>query len=129
MMTFNKSYFGLAVLIFSIELFIALFVRDNFVRPYVGDVLVVIFIYCLVKAFLRLKATVVALFVLLFAFTVEFLQFFNVVDLLGLEKSGIARTVIGTSFAWLDLLAYIVGTAVVLIGEEVLKPKRTSIVI
>ncbi|WP_052257111.1 DUF2809 domain-containing protein [Flavobacterium sp. AED] len=118
MLTFNKNYFGFAILIFFIEVLIALFVHDTFVRPYLGDVLVVILIYCFLKSFLKLLVLKVALFGLLFSFTMEFLQFLNIVEKLHLEKSKIARTVIGTSFSWIDLLTYIMGIAIVIIIEK-----------
>src|SRR6187431_2860586 len=118
MITFNKNYFGLAVLIFIIEVLIALFVRDSFVRPYLGDVLVVILIYCFIKSFLYLPVLTVALFVLIFSFTIEFLQFLNIVEWLHLEKSKIARIVIGTSFSWIDLLTYIIGLTIVVLIEK-----------
>jgi hypothetical protein len=120
MLNFNKNYFGLAVLIFTIEVLIALFVRDHFVRPYFGDVLVVILIYCFIKSFLRLPVFPVAIGVLIFSFTIEFLQYQNIVEMLGLEKSVVARTVIGTLFEWIDLLAYAVGIATVLVVEKYL---------
>jgi hypothetical protein len=69
MITFNKNYFGLAILIFIIEVLIALFVSDSFVRPYLGDVLVVILIYCFIKSFLRLSVLSLAMGVLVLAFT------------------------------------------------------------
>lgn len=118
MLTFNKHYFGFAVLIFIIEVMIALFVNDNFVRPYLGDVLVVILIYCFIKSFLKLPVLNVTVFVLLFSFTIEFLQFLNLVEKLHLEKSKIARTIIGTSFSWIDLLTYIIGIAIVILVEK-----------
>jgi hypothetical protein len=118
MLTFNKNYFGFAILIFSIEVLIALFVNDDFVRPYLGDVLVVILLYCFLKSFLKLPVLIVALFVLAFSFAIEFLQYLNIVEKLSLEKSKIARTVIGTSFSWIDLLAYIAGIAIVIVVEK-----------
>ena len=92
--------------------------KDDFVRPYLVDVLVVILIYCFIKSFFKLPVFALAVFVLIFSFTVEFLQFLNIVDKLHLEKSKIARTVIGTSFSWIDLLTYIVGIAIVIIIEK-----------
>jgi hypothetical protein len=80
--------------------------------------LVVILIYCFLKSFLKLPVLTVALFVLLFSFTIEFLQFLNIVEKLHLEKSKMARTVIGTSFSWIDLLTYIIGIAIVIIIEK-----------
>ncbi|WP_264566617.1 DUF2809 domain-containing protein [Flavobacterium sp. N3904] len=118
MLTFNKNYFGFAILIFLIEVLIALYIHDRFVRPYLGDVLVVILMYCFLKSFLKLPVLNVVLAVLAFSFTIEFLQFLNIVEKLGLEKSKIARTIIGTSFSWIDLLTYIIGITVVLIIEK-----------
>jgi hypothetical protein len=118
MLTFNKNYFGFTILLFFIEVFIALYINDSFIRPYLGDVLVVILIYCFLKSFLKLPVLIVAIFVLAFSFTIEFLQFLNIVEKLGLEKSKIARTVIGTSFSWIDLLTYIIGITIVLIIEK-----------
>jgi hypothetical protein len=129
MITFNKNYFGLASLIFGIEVLIAIYVNDNFVRPYLGDVLVVILLYCFLKSFLKLPVLVAALLVLAFSFVIEYLQFLHIVEKLGLEKSKMARTVIGTSFGWIDLLAYIVGIAIVLIAEKYWLKKEIKLVI
>lgn len=118
MLTFNKSYFGIAILIFFIEVLIALFVNDTFVRLYLGDVLVVILIYCFLKSFLELPVFPIAVFVLIFSFTIEFFQFLNIVEKLHLEKSRIARIVIGTSFSWIDLLTYVAGIVVVIVVEK-----------
>ena len=126
MITFNKNYFGLATLVFGIEVLIALYVTDTVVRPYLGDVLVVILIYCFLKSFLKLPVLTVALFVLALSFAIEFLQFLNIVEKLGLENSKVARTVIGTSFSWTDLLAYIIGIAIVLLTEKYLLKKSSS---
>lgn len=123
MFQFNKTYFALALLIFIIEVLIALYVHDQIVRPYIGDVLVVILIYCFIKAFLNTKALPTAIFVLLFAFFIETLQYLNIVEKLGLEKSKIARTVIGTSYEWVDLVAYVAGSIIV-IAVEKLRPKN-----
>jgi len=118
MLAFNKNYFGLAILFFCIEVLIALFLNDSVIRPYLGDVLVVILIYCFLKSFLQLPVLTAAIFVLIFSFAIEFLQFLNIVEILQLEKSKIARTVIGTSFSWIDLLTYVVGIAIAIIVEK-----------
>ena len=118
MLTFNRNYFALAILFFIIEILIALFVNDRFIRPYLGDVLVVILIYCFLRSFLKLPILTVAISVLVFSFAIEFLQYLNIVEKLGLEKSKIARTVIGTSSSWLDLLTYIMGIAIVIVVEK-----------
>lgn len=127
MLTFNKRYFALTILLFVVEVLIALFVRDRFVRPYVGDVLVVMLIYCFVKTFMNLPITSVAIFVLAFAFSIEFFQYIHIVEKLGLEKSALARTVIGTSFAWADIVAYIAGFVLIVITETYREKNAGSI--
>jgi hypothetical protein len=126
MITFNKNYFGIAILIFTIEILIALFVRDNFIRPYIGDVLVVILIYCSIKSFYNPPVFTLAICVLAFAFTVEFLQYYNIVKKLGFQKSKIATTVIGTSFEWFDILAYMAGITIILMTEKYFSIKNAS---
>ncbi len=122
---FDKTYFTLAVFSFGIEVFIALYIHDNFVRPYFGDVLVVILIYCFIKSFLKSDVFAVALFTLHFAFTIEFLQYLNIVEMLDLQNSKTARIVIGTSFSWSDILSYIVGILIV-ISVEYFHLKKSS---
>lgn len=100
------------------EVLIALFVRDNFIRPYFGDVLVVLLLYCFAKSFLLLPVWPLALGVLLFSFMIEFFQYINMLEMLGLEQSTLARTVLGTSFAWKDIFAYTAGFVSILIVEK-----------
>ena len=127
MLTFNKNYFSIFILVLTIETLIALYVHDTFVRPYLGDVLVVILIYCFVKSFLKLQVITTALAVLIFAFTIELLQYLNIVEKLGLEKSKLARTVIGTSFSLIDLLTYVVGIIIVIVVEKYYRqPKKQN---
>lgn len=118
MLTFNKSYFGWFILLFLVEVGIALFVHDTFIRPYFGDVLVVILIYCFLKSFVKIPVITAAVLVLLFAFTIEGLQYLNIVENLGLQHSKFARTIIGTSFSWEDVLCYSIGIGFVIAVEK-----------
>jgi hypothetical protein len=119
MLTFNRNYFLPAFFLLVIEVLIAVFVHDAFVRPYIGDLLVVILLYCVVKSFLKLPVWVAAVAVLLFSYTVELLQYFNFVERLGWAHSKIAVIILGNSFAWSDLLAYTAGIALVLWIEAI----------
>lgn len=121
MFTFRKNYFLAAVFFFFIEVLIAVFVRDSMIRPYGGDVLVIIFLYCLLKSFLRISSIKALLGVVIFAFLLEGLQYFEVSDLLGLEDQPIAAVVLGNHSEWLDILAYIVGAILVMIAEGIFK--------
>lgn len=99
-----------------VEILIALFVHDNFIRPYIGDVIVVWVVYCFVKIFLpKINGYLTAVGVMIFAFIVEFLQYVHIVDVLGLGNIKFFRVLIGTSFSPVDLLCYAVGTAVTML--------------
>ena len=120
LLKFNKLYFVLAVLLFVIEVLIALFAHDTIIRPYGGDVLVVMLISCAIKSFLDTPVVNTALSVLAFSFVIETLQYLNIVDKLGLQNSTIAATTIGNSFAWIDLFAYTIGIILILLFEKII---------
>lgn len=116
---FNTRYFILFVLLFIVEVLIALYARNSILRAYIGDVLVVILIYCFVKAFFNSPVFITAVCVLIFSYLVETLQYFKIVEILGLQHSQLARIIIGTSFSWLDILSYTIGIIIVLGCERV----------
>jgi hypothetical protein len=115
---FNKYYFLFAVLLFCTELFIGLYVHDAIIRPYGGDFLVVILIYCTVKTFINLPVLLTAARVLIFAYAVEVSQYFHLVNLLGLQNSRIAKILLGTSFSFTDLGMYTLGILLTIVLEN-----------
>ena len=110
-------YIIIFIAIFAVETCVALFVHDNFVRPYVGDIIVMWAVYCLAQIILggRFGSYKVAVGSLVFAFAVEILQKFHIADVMGVENP-ILRTIIGTSYATADLLCYLAGTAFIFLG-------------
>ena len=108
------GYLTATVLIFLVELLIALFVRDNFIRPYVGDMLVVVLIYTFLRSFFPEKPRLLLLYVFLFAAGVEVLQGIRIVELLGLQNNRFFSVLIGTTFDIKDLVCY--GAGCVLCG-------------
>lgn len=108
-MVFNKSYAVLTLILFTVEVVIALFVHDHIIRPFLGDVLVVILIYCFVKSFFALTPLKVALGVLLFSYSIELAQLFKLCSLLGLEHNKWAVIILGNTFGLEDLIAYTLG--------------------
>lgn len=118
MFRFQKTYFLLAVVLFFIELAIALFMHDRFVRPYVGDFLVVIFLYCLLQSFFKLPYMQVAVAVLLFSYGIEVSQYFHLIEYLGLQHSRLAHWILGSGFTWIDLVAYTLGILLVVAIER-----------
>lgn len=121
-MRFNTYYWTWSIILFLIELYIALHIDDNFIRPYIGDLLVVILIYTIVRALFKVSILTTAIGVLIFSFAVEVLQYFRIVERLGLGSSSLARTVIGTTFSWEDLVAYSLGILILLCFERSIGP-------
>ncbi len=102
--------YGLACLIiFGIEVIIARFVHDGFIRPFLGDALVIGLIYTFVKTFFNTPPRPAILGVVAFAFTVEVAQYFQLAHYLGLADQRWAVIVLGATFDPLDLLAYVLG--------------------
>ncbi len=97
------------VLLLAIEVCIALFVHDRFIRPYVGDMLVVIVIYTFVRIFIPEKCRLLPFYIFLFAAGVEVLQWVGIVELLGLQDNRFFRVLIGSTFDIKDILCYAVG--------------------
>ena len=118
MFTFRPVYFVGALFLFLVEVLIALYVTDRFVRPYFGDYLVVILMYCAVRAVVKSSVTKAAIGVLLFAYLVEFFQWMDIVTVLGLQHNSMAKTVMGTRFEWTDMLAYTLGILTVVFLEN-----------
>ena len=99
------------------EVIIAVFIYDQFIRPFFGDFLAVIFVYSGLRIFNQ-NILKTALFSLLIAFFIEFLQYFKFIEITGLIKYKIWAVVIGNSFSWLDILAYSFGFAFILLIEK-----------
>lgn len=116
-MRFNLSYFSVFLFILTVELLIAFGFKDNFVRPFLGDFLVVILIYCFIKSFFNVSSLILAVAVLLFAFIIEISQYFQLIKLLHLERYLLAKLILGTTFEWLDFVAYTAGI-ILIIGIE-----------
>ena len=104
--------------VFVVEVLIALFVRDNFIRPYVGDMLVAVLLCALLRIFFPEKLPLLPLYVFLFAAAVEVAQFFDIVKLLGLENISFLSIIIGRTFSFADIICYAVGCALFFIAER-----------
>lgn len=115
-------YLLLFVLLTAVEALIAAFVHDAFIRPYLGDVLVVIVIYCFVRIFIPERAALLPLYVFLFAAAEEFSQLFHPAKLLGIHNR-VINILLGSTFDVSDILCYLAG-CVLLAGWELLRRRR-----
>jgi hypothetical protein len=104
-------------LLLLIEILIGLYVHDNFVRPYIGDVLVTILLCCLCRTVFPKGIHLLPIYVFIFSTLVEVAQYFDIVKILGVENSPLLSTIIGTSFSFIDILCYGVGCLIFWIAE------------
>lgn len=109
MLTFNFKYFLGFIFLLVIEILIAVFFKSGFIRYTIGDFLVVALLYCFIKSFFNLKALTVSITVLLIAFTIEFLQLANILDILNLRGNKTVTIILGSHFSTQDLVAYSLG--------------------
>jgi len=116
---FHFNYFAAAVLLFFTEVFIAAFINDKIIRPYGGDFVVVIFLYCLLKSFFNIPVKNAIFGVLFFAFAVEASQYFGLLSLLNLQDNRIASAVLGNHFEWLDIFIYILAALCIYSAEKI----------
>ena len=107
----RKWYYFIPFLtLLTIEIMIATYIDDNFIRPYLGDFLVVIMIYCFVMSVSPISIKKGLVVVLLFAFGIEFLQLIPLRQYFAQGESWI-WVVLGSSFSFVDLLMYVLGIA------------------
>ena len=108
-----------------IEILIAIFIKDDFIRPYLGDFLVVIMLYCFLMGISRFAIYKSLFIVLVFSFTIEFLQLIDIPKLLQYQPPKPIMIILGNSFSVWDLVAYLLGLISCLI-IEILKNRTYS---
>jgi hypothetical protein len=113
-----------AFLVLLLEVAIALWVHDRLVRPYLGDSLAVVLIYCGLRAATPLGIHRAVAAALAIACIVEVGQWFGYVDLLGLSHCPMARVMLGTGFDPRDFLAYASGAVAIVLGETLNRRNR-----
>jgi hypothetical protein len=128
MFRFKPVYFFIAVLLVATDFLIVDRLHDAVIRPYGGDFLWGIFLYCLVRGFVHGPVKPMATGVLVFCCVEEVLQYFHLADRLGFTKPSLMRTLIGTSFSWVDMFCYVLGIGTVLFLESRVKKRRLRLV-
>ena len=109
------------LLLLTAEILIALFVRDAFLRPYGGDILVTVLICCFIRCFFPRGIRFLPVWVFLFAAAVEVGQAFDLVSVLGLGENAFFRILVGSVFSPADLLCYGIGCALFYLAERCLR--------
>lgn len=113
------TYFIVFIFLLAAEIIIGAFFNDTFIRPYMGDVLVVMLICAFLRIFLPEKPKLLPVYTTIFAIGIETLQYFDFVSLLGLENNKIISIALGRTFDVKDIICYIAGGAIFFAAEEI----------
>ncbi len=119
-------YAIITVVLLAIEVLIALFVHDNFIRPYVGDIIVVMVIYTFIRMIVPERVRLLPGYILCFAVLVEVLQYFRIVEVLGLNDNRFFSVLIGSVFDVKDIICYAIGCILIIVGQAVYKLCRKA---
>lgn len=109
----RRNYALATLILLATEFFIALKVHDRFIRPLVGDALVVILVFTALQTVFLKKPETMANLSLTIAFTIETLQAFDFASYLGADQHRWLSILLGRTFSWDDYLAYLVGYALI----------------
>lgn len=123
MMTWKWNYALAAFTLLCVELAIACFVHDGFVRPYLGDTLAVILVYLGLRTITRLKVVPAIAIALAFAVAIELSQIFHLISVLHLSRYPLAHFILGTGFDPKDFPSYAAGGVIVVIIEALRKER------
>ncbi len=119
-------YAVITAVLLVVEVLIALFVHDNFIRPYVGDVIVVMVIYTFIRIIIPKRVRLLPGYILCFAVLVEVLQYFRIVEVLGLSDNRFFSVLIGSVFDVKDIICYAIGCVLIIVGQAVYKLCRKA---
>ena len=116
------KYITIFAITFILEVIIAKYVHDKIIRPYIGDVLVVICLYTFAKSIFLDKIKLLSLYVLILA---VILQYFNYAQIL-FGDNKIAKTLLGSSFDIKDILCYVVGYLIIILIEKISHERKEA---
>lgn len=124
-MTRQRIMWSAAFLVLlGIEVCIALFVHDSFVRPYIGDVLAVVTVYCGARIVFPQRFRWLSAAVLALAVCVELVQLTELSSLFG--EGSFMAILLGSTFDVHDLLCYAIGGMICAICDILIFIRRKA---
>lgn len=114
----RRNYALATLILLAVEVFIALKVHDQFVRPFLGDALVVVLMYCALQTVFLKSSRKMALVCLLIAFSIETLQAFDFAKYLGADQHRWLSVLLGRTFSWSDFPAYTAGYLLIILRQR-----------
>lgn len=125
-MKINIKYLSVFFILFMIEVIIALFIKDKVIRPFIGDILVIILMYTFIKGVIAKPVKYLPLGLFIFASGVETAQYFRIVEILNLQHNKFASIVIGTTFDFKDILCYFAAMVILMVWEKIQAKKSKN---
>ena len=110
------KYIIVFIIILIIEIIIGKYI-GGFIRNYIGDVLVIPCIYCLIRIIIPDKINNLSLYVLLLGVVVELLQLFNITSLIS-GNNKLISIILGGTFDIKDIISYIVGYLLIMFNRK-----------
>lgn len=107
-----------------VEILIGAFVHDQFIRPYFGDVLVILLLCCFMRILLPSKPVGLGLYMIVVGVVAELLQLMHLDVLLHLEGTPLG-VILGSTFDIIDIFCYVVGGLLFFIFERMLAAFRS----
>lgn len=111
---FDKTFFAISMITLSIGLLIFL-LGEGFIRNYIGDVVVVIFLYSLLSTFISAKIYYRAGLIISVATLIEIMQ-----SAVVFPANQLFEMTLGNNFDIYDLFAYVAGITIIVSYEILL---------
>lgn len=122
-MTHKRRYYFLwSILLLMIECFIAYYVHDAVIRPYVGDILVIILLSCMGRILSPDKPKYIGLYMMIVGIVVEMMQGLSLLECWGIQNR-VLEILLGATFDKVDILCYVAGGTLFTIIETIIYSK------
>lgn len=115
---YKRYYLIWTIVLFVTECAIALFIKGGLIRHFVGDILAIILVYCLLRAISNLAKQKAALIALITGLLIELVQALQLLNELELDHIKWLTIVFGSTADPWDVLAYALGFIFILIAEK-----------
>lgn len=113
-----RLVYGICFLVLAaVEVLIALYAHDEWIRPYGGDIIIIFVIYTFIRMLVPHGFVSLPVIILLFACLAEGLQYINIADRLGLGDIEFFNVLLGTVGDMRDIICYAVGCLILIIYE------------
>ena len=106
------------IITFLLEVIIALYIKNSFIRSYFGDILIIICLYFFAKSIFDNKIKNIAIYILILGIVAETMQCFNISKYIA-GDSKVLQIVLGTTFDIKDIICYLIGYIIIVITENI----------